>query len=141
MKNIRSYIILVVVSIHYLFGHQAIAQTQQDAEQPVEYEDVKIKPEFRGETWAFYISHNLKYPEQALKDKVGGKVYVSFVIEKSGDITNVELVQGLGHGLDEEAVRIIKSSPRWRPGYQAKKDPVRVACVMPISFTPGTISQ
>ncbi|HCN84802.1 MAG TPA: hypothetical protein DIT07_14465 [Sphingobacteriaceae bacterium] len=139
MKNIRPYIILFIVLIICGFGYQANAQDVTDPEQPVEYANVKIKPEFRGEAWAFYISHNLKYPEQALKDKVAGKVYVSFIIEKNGAITNVEVAQGLGHGLDEEALRIIKDSPRWRPGYQAKKNPVRVSCVMPISFTPRTL--
>ncbi len=136
MQNRYPYIVLFILCIVYASGYQGYAQDNTDPEEPVEYADVKIKPEFRGETWAFYLSHNLKYPEQALKDKVAGKVYISFIIEKDGTITNVEVAQGLGHGLDEEAVRIIKSSPKWKPGYQAKKNPVRVACVMPISFTP-----
>lgn len=139
MKSRYSYIILFTLFIVCVSGYQGYTQNIIDPEQPVEYSDVKIKPEFRGETWAFYLSHNLKYPEQALKDKVAGKVYISFIIEKNGAITHVEVAQGLGHGLDEEAVRIIKSSPKWKPGYQGKKNPVRVSCIMPISFTPATL--
>jgi len=140
MKKINLSIILLMACITYAFAQQeniVTAQNITDADQPVEYSSVKIKPEFRGETWAFYISHNLRYPEDALKYKISGKVFVSFIIEKNGALTNVQVVQGgLGYGLDEEAVRVIKSSPRWKPGYQNKKDPVRVSCVMPISFSP-----
>jgi TonB family protein len=139
MKRISSCIILLIC-ISSAFAQQTATRSPQnttESELPVEYASVKIKPEFRGETWAFYISHNLKYPEEALKNKISGKVYVSFIIEKNGSITNVQVIQGLGSGLDEEAIRVIKNSPRWKPGYQAKKDPVRVACVMPISFTPN----
>ena len=141
MKKINLCIILLMICINGAFSQQTAtysAQNTAESEQPIEYSSVKIKPEFRGETWTFYLSHNLKYPEEALKNKITGKVYISFIIEKNGYITNVQVVQGLGSGLDEEAVRVIKNSPRWKPGYQAKKDPVRVSCVMPISFNPTT---
>ena len=129
-------LILLFIAVQHTF-----AQNVTPAEElPLEYADVAIKPEFKGETWAFYISHNLKYPEAALKDKIGGKVYVSFIIEKNGEITHARVEQGLGHGLDEEALRVVKNSPRWRPGYRAKKQPVRVACVMPISFNPDNVT-
>jgi len=141
MKKINLCIILLTAFITGAFAQeQAVtAQSIPAAEQTVEYSSVKIKPEFKGETWAFYLSHNLKYPEDALKLKISGKVYVSFIIEKNGAITNVQVVQGgLGYGLEEEAIRVIKASPRWKPGYQIKKEPVRVSCVMPISFSPPT---
>lgn len=139
MGNRYPYNIVFILCFIYASGYQGFAQDITDPDQPVEYANVKIKPEFRGETWAFYLAHNIKYPEQALKDKIAGKVYISFIIEKNGTITHVELAQGLGHGLDEEALRIVKNSPKWRPGYQSKKNPVRVECVMPISFTPTTL--
>ena len=133
MKNQVLCLIWFVTGCSYAYAQHTVPEE----ELPVEYADVPIKPEFRGETWAFYISHNLKYPESALKDKIGGKVYVSFIIEKNGEISHVQVEQGLGYGLDEEALRIIKNSPRWKPGYRAKKQPVRVSCIMPISFNPA----
>ena len=141
MKKINLYILLLISCINNAFAQNTNTPSAQDMaepEQPVEYSAVKVKPEFRGETWAFYLSHNLRYPEEALKNKITGKVYVSFIIEKNGTVSNVQMVQGLGSGLDEEALRVIKNSPKWKPGYQVKKQPVRVLCVMPIAFSPTT---
>jgi protein TonB len=138
MKKIS---LLIFILLNFMLS----ASAQQNSPNPiqnteieelVDYDKVKIKPQFKGETWAFYLSHNLRYPENALKNKISGKVYVSFIIEKSGDISNVTLVEGLGYGLDEEAIRLIKNSPKWKPGYQDKKVLVRVSCIIPISFNP-----
>jgi TonB family protein len=83
--------------------------------------------------WGKYLSANLKYPEQAKKDKVTGRVILSFVVEKDGKLNDIQVLRGIGSGLDEEAVRVLKSSPNWKPGILNGR-PVRVAYTMPIFF-------
>ena len=81
-----------------------------------------------------FIGKNLKYPEQATKNGVQGKVLVSFVVETDGSITDVKVIRGIGSGCDEEAVRVVKAMPKWQP---AMKDGKAVAMQMhiPFSFT------
>jgi len=84
---------------------------------------------------AFYqsMAEQIKYPSQARRLRVEGKVFVEFVIGKDGKITEVKAVKGIGAGCDEEAVRIIQNSPPWNPGRQRGK-PVRQRMVLPIIF-------
>ena len=92
-------------------------------------------PEFEGgmAAWSKFIQRNLRYPAQAQEDGTQGKVFVSFVVEKDGLVSNVTVVRGIGSGCDEEAVRVIKKSPRWKPGVQ-HNNPVRVRYNIPLSF-------
>ncbi|MFD2286641.1 TonB family protein [Pedobacter petrophilus] len=92
-------------------------------------------PEFTGGMKAFtkYMERNLRYPSQAQDDGVQGKVFVSFVVEKDGSITDVKVLRGIGFGCDEEAVKVIRKSPLWKPG-KNKGRPVRVRYNMPINF-------
>lgn len=80
-----------------------------------------------------YIQKNLKYPKQAHRMGVEGKVFVQFVVEKNGSITDVKVIRGIGAGCDEEAIRVIKKSPKWTPGKQRGKA-VKVRMVLPITF-------
>ena len=100
-----------------------------------EGESVSTLPTYIGgeEAMYKYIAENLRYPEQAKADGIAGRVQVSFVIEKDGSVTDVEVVRGIGHGCDEEAVRVVKSMPRWTPGTLFGK-PVRVHYNMPFAF-------
>ena len=70
----------------------------------------------------------------AKESGIQGTVYMSFVVEKDGHITDVKVVRGIGGGCDEEAVRVIKSMPNWKPGKQRGRS-VRVQFSMPIKFT------
>ena len=65
---------------------------------------------------------------------ISGKVYITFVVEKDGSITDVKVLRGIGGGCDEEAVRVVQSMPRWSPGKQRGK-PVRVQYNLPVRFT------
>ena len=82
-----------------------------------------------------YLAKNIKYPKQAVKDKAQGKVFVSFYVEKDGKITNAKVTKGISKDLDEEALRVIMSSPKWNPGIAANGRPERVAYQLPINFT------
>ncbi len=80
-----------------------------------------------------YIGANIKYPAQARRMQVEGKVFVEFVVGKDGKIFNAITVKGIGAGCDEEAVRIIMSAPAWNPAKQRGK-PVKQRMVLPITF-------
>lgn len=96
---------------------------------------VEAEPEFPGgmEALMKYLSENIKYPEQAKKENIQGKVYMRFVVEKDGSIVDAEILRGIGGGCDEEALRVVNAMPKWEPGKQ-KGTPVRVQYNLPIVF-------
>lgn len=114
-----------------------------------EPEDIYIKPEEVEETFivvehmptypaglnAFYkfIGKKMKYPPRARSLGVQGKVIISFVINKEGKMTEIQILRGLGAGCDEEAIRVLKKVPHWNPGKQRGKA-VKVQMVIPITF-------
>ncbi len=96
---------------------------------------VEEQPEYEGGMNAYYryIASEMNYPAQAWQKGVEGKVFVQFVVEKDGALSDVQVIKGIGEGCDEEAARVIAQSPKWNPGKQRGK-PVRVRMVMPITF-------
>ena|ERR1700757_549568 len=80
----------------------------------------EIMPEFKGgiREMMQYIQKNLKYPEKSKEAGIQGKVFVKFVIETDGSITNVTVLKGVNEELDKEAVRVIQNMPNWKPGLQ-----------------------
>lgn len=112
------------------------APEEEEAEQI--FTIVEDQPEFPGGTAAFYqyVQKNLKYPNQARRMGIEGKVFVQFVVDKDGNITDVQSVKGIGAGCDEEAERVIKASPKWKPGKQ-RGNPVKVRMILPITFKLG----
>ncbi len=99
------------------------------------YEVVEQMPKYPGgdKSRVAFIVENTKYPEKARKEGITGTVMVSFIVEKDGKITNVELLKGIGGGCDEEAMRVVSIMPQWEPGMNKGK-PVRVQFNMPFSF-------
>jgi protein TonB len=96
---------------------------------------VENMPEFPGGEAAMrkYIGKNIKYPNLARENKVEGTVYIQFVINQNGEISDVKILRGIGAGCDEEALRVIKKMPAWAPGKQRGK-PVRVQFTLPVKF-------
>jgi len=94
------------------------------------------EPAFPGGIEHFYsfLAKNMRYPAVAKENNIQGRVYVSFNVERDGSITNVHVARGAGSGLDEEAMRVIKLSPKWEPGMQGGI-PVRAEYTVPITFT------
>lgn len=80
-----------------------------------------------------WISRNVKYPQLAQDNGIEGKVYVQFVVERDGSISNIKVVRGVDASLDKEAIRVISDMPKWKPGKQRGKA-VRVSFTMPIAF-------
>ncbi len=96
---------------------------------------VEQQPEYPGGQSEMYkfVNSNIKYPAAAQRANVSGRVFVKFVVEKDGTIGNVEVLKGIGFGCDEEAIRVIKSMPKWNPGRQNGKN-VRVYFTMPVFY-------
>ncbi len=99
------------------------------------YTIVEIMPEFPGgeESRNQYLAQNIIYPLAAAQNGIEGIVYVSFVVDKNGEVRNVKILRGIGGGCDEEAVRVVKRMPKWKPGTQNGK-PVNVLFNMPIYY-------
>lgn len=93
-------------------------------------------PKFPGGIEDFYkfLGDNIKYPEEAAKQDIQGNVFVSFIVERDGSLNDIKIDRGLGYGTDEEAVRVLKLSPKWEPGTQNGKI-VRVKYNLPIKFS------
>ncbi len=80
-----------------------------------------------------YVGKNIKYPQIARESGIQGRVFVGFVVEPDGSVSNVKLLRGIGGGCDEEAMRVIKNMPKWKPGKQRGKA-VRVSYQIPVMF-------
>ncbi len=96
---------------------------------------VEQQPEFPGGMSALmkFLGDNIKYPVIAQENGIQGRVITTFVVERDGSITDINVVRGQDPSLDKEAVRVIKTMPRWKPGQQRGK-PVRVRFTLPVQF-------
>lgn len=114
-------------------SHKEVSNTNDSGDQI--FLVVEKMPEFTGGEQAMYkfIGANIKYPDQAKKEGIEGRVFVCFIVEKDGKISTVEILRGIGGGCDEEAKRVIEEMPNWKPGEQ-RGQTVRVQYRMPIKF-------
>ncbi len=99
------------------------------------FSKAELKPEFEGGIKALYgfLARHVHYPKEAKENNVQGKVFISFVVDKDGSLTDIKIVRGIGGGCDEETLRIFKLSPKWNPGQQFGV-PVRVRLTMPFTY-------
>jgi|694.fasta_scaffold28768_6 TonB family protein len=99
------------------------------------FDVVEVEASFPGgvEFLQQFIKENVTYPEEAIQKKEHGRVYVRFVVEKEGSITNIVIARGVSRSLDAEAIRLVKMMPNWSPGMQRGKA-VRTRVVVPILF-------
>ena len=96
---------------------------------------VEVAPEFPGGANGLveYVRNNIQYPQKAVENGIEGKVFVQFVVEKDGSISNISVLRGVNEELDAEAVRVVKSLPKFTPGMH-KGEPVRVQYTLPVNF-------
>jgi periplasmic protein TonB len=114
-----------------------VEMEEDEAEEAQIFSVVESAPEFPGGGQAAllkYLSNNIEYPQIANESGIQGRVFVTFVVEVDGSVTDVKILRGIGGGCDEEAVRVVKGMPRWKPGKQRGK-PVRVQFNLPVKFT------
>lgn len=110
-------------------------ETLEEPEAPI-FIIVENMPEFPGGELALrkFIAENVKYPEDAKEKGIQGRAYVSFVIDKEGNVANVKLARGIGfESIDNEALRVVSLLPKWKPGMQGGKA-VNVSYTIPIIF-------
>ena len=122
--------------------HQIPPKDKKDNENGKTYKKLEKMPEFPGGTDAMnkFILTSLRYPAEARTKKIEGKVLVSFTVKDDGTLIYVETMNSIGGGCDEEAVRIVKSMPKWKPGENTGK-PVDVSMVLPIVFRLASTDQ
>jgi len=138
MKHTLLTLVLIALSIF------TFAQNKKDTSEikidSIQNEKTYLKveemPYFPGGEKALkkYISKNLSYPKQEKESKVSGKVYVSFIIEKDGSITDIKVLRGLKYYFDKEAIRLVRNMPNWIPGIQSGEK-AKVQYVLPIEFS------
>lgn len=114
---------------------EVIAEPKVEEEQPMNIAMVEQKPEFPGGEAAMYkyLGDNIVYPSAASEEGIQGRVVVEFVVGKDGSITNVKVARPRHPALDKEAVRVIKSMPKWIPG-RNNGQPVKVTYTLPVTF-------
>ncbi len=113
-----------------------IETDEEEAEETQIFMVVESMPMFPGGESALnrYLGENIKYPQMAKESGIQGRVFVTFVIEKDGRVSDVRVLRGIGGGCDEEAIRVVQNMPRWTAGKQRGKS-VRVQFNLPIKFT------
>lgn len=118
-------------------GKQESAKPKESPNKVYQSSDKKIEkqPEFPGGSQAFldYISRSIRYPWICKENKIQGNVLVGFIIEKDGSVSNVTVFKNIHANLDSEAVRIVKSSPKWKPG-TINGEPVRIQMGVYVKF-------
>jgi len=116
-------------------------KTESKKAEPIKEEIVEclnyaeIMPEPEGGIAAFYkfVKKEIKYPAVALRLGIEGKVFVQFVVDKEGNLSDITVTKGIHESCDQEAIRVLKKSPRWKPGKQGN-NLVKVKMVIPIQF-------
>jgi protein TonB len=112
---------------------------EEEEEEIIEDEEifvvVETMPSFPGgmNKLMEYLQNNLRYPQLAKELNIQGRVFLTFVIEKDGSVTDIKLLRGIGGGCDEEAIRVVNNMPKWTPGSQRNR-PVRVQFNLPVNF-------
>lgn len=139
MKRIIQLFSILIFVVLYSFNNQTFSQVNYDNVPDTDssvFMVVENPPSFPGGDKARidFLVKNLVYPKHAREAGIEGIVYVTFVIETDGIVSNIEILRGIGGGCDEETVRVIKLMPKWIPGKQNGKE-VRVQYNMPLKFT------
>ena len=113
----------VEMALPIRFEFMAMGRFTQDS---LTIAEVDIPARFPGgfSKWVKYIGENLEYPESAKRNSIQGDVFAQFIIEKDGTISNPTITKGLGYGMDEEVIKLLKLAAKWKPSY-LKGEPVR----------------
>ncbi len=115
---------------------QQMAIQEEEEEEAEIFFIVEDMPDFQGggqDGFRKYIAENLRYPQIAAENGIQGRVFVQFVVNEDGTVSDATVVRGVDPSLDREALRVVMSSPTWTPGRQ-RGEPVRVAFTFPINF-------
>lgn len=130
-KNVSLKVALMMLVLLFSF----MTSTAQTKKNDMVFDVVEVMPQYPGGQIAMmkYIMENIKYPKQAMKERIQGRVTVRFIVEKDGSISDVKPILSVHPLLNKEAVRVVESMPKWTPGKHNGK-PVRVRFNLPVMF-------
>lgn len=137
MKTIK------IIALAVIFGSMTMHSTAQEVQKvkagfglPV----LVTEPEFPGgpDSLAVFIHNNLKYPQELKDTRTGGRVLIMFIVDKEGKVTDPVVLQGVDPVINEEAMRVVKMMPDWKPGTNGGL-PVNRQYILPIDFVPPSI--
>jgi len=133
MKTIELMLTVILVFFFTAVSAQEKKESKPNAEGV--YFEVEVMPEFPGGFTALqeFLMKNIQYPEQAKKEGITGKVFVQFIIDETGKVTDPTVLKSANPLLDAEAIRVVSAMPDWTPGKQ-KGEAVKVAFTVPIMF-------
>ena len=128
----KSIILITTIVFSFCTSH---VFSQNSTDENTIYVKVDKMPEFPGGQVALvkYLSKNIKYPSKYKKDKVNGRVFVSFVVDKTGKVGHAKVVKSLNEECDKEAIRVISMMPNWIPG-EKDGSKVNVQFGLPVNF-------
>ena len=131
MKSIFAIIASLVLTV--AFAGSLGAQNEKRIDRI--YTTVDVEPKFPGgmDGLALFLQRNIKYPKAAQEANLEGTVYVSFVVERNGEVSNVKILRGIGYGCEDECIRVVKLMPKWKPGKNNGRK-VRVQYNLPVRF-------
>lgn len=134
MKKVL-FVLALLLSAHTVMHAQSNQRTERNASDEKIFDVVEQPPSFPGGQAALmsYLSKSVKYPEEALKNNVQGRVIVGFIVEKDGSVSNAKIIRSVDSALDKEAIRIVMSMPKWTPGRQNGRN-VRTKYNVPVNF-------
>ena len=116
-----------------IYDPDEYAEEEEEVEEVFLFVEQAPTPKGGMKSFYSYVAEHLEYPATARRMLIEGKVYIQFIIDKDGSLTNFEVLKGIGGGCDEEAIRVLKGSPKWEPGKQRGR-PVKVKMALPILF-------
>ena len=142
MKNFILIVCFILPTIIWAQEHE-LPMPPPEVEEPepvqeVIYDFPDVQPSFPGGDAEMmkFITKNIKYPAMDRENNIQGKVYIRFVVEPEGTITNIKIMRGVSKTIDAEAIRVVKLMPKWIPG-QVKGKNIRAIYTIPISFRLG----
>lgn len=131
----KKLIFIFLLSFLQLNSHSQVNNSDDSLQSPITFNLVEKEPIFPGGEEALfkYLESNIHYPREALELGISGTVFVNFIVESDGSISNISIFQGVDPLLDNEAMRVVGLMPKWEPAIQ-KGEPVRVNFNLPIKF-------
>ena len=120
-----------------IMDYVAEVYEEEIVEEAIPFDFVEVRPTFNGKDakteFPKWVYSQLEYPDVARENGISGRVFIQFTVEKDGSVTNVKVLRGVDPSLDQEAIRVVSQSPKWKPGMQRDK-PVKVTYSFPIVF-------
>jgi TonB family protein len=135
-SKFKVFVFLIIAGLSYKVNAQTVKKKSDDSVRIAHGpKPIQLDPAFPGGVagYSSFLKSSIHYPLAALNKKVQGMAFIQFIVEKDGTLSNIKLLKDPGEGLGEEAIRVIKLSPKWSVGMD-NNVPVRVQMTVPVMF-------